>query len=465
MKKALCILAALLIILLLFSGCRADPAQERTTETAAPPPEHIVEGVIQAATADTVSILTDGGETYLFSIEHAVTDQSLFPYEPEARARLTYTGTLDTSRLEQTAAFVSLLLILAAPPAVTEDMTEAATAAPPPPDPAQALLATMTLEEKVGQMFMARCPPGNAAPLATQYAPGGYLLFARDFQGQTKESAAANIQSYQAASKIKMLIGVDEEGGSVNRVSQFPAFRQTPFAAPQTVYQLGGFEGVRSDAIEKAALLKSIGVNVNFAPVCDLSVNPADFIYKRTFGMGAPETSQYVQTVVGAYQENGLGSVLKHFPGYGGNADTHTQAVHDSRPLEQLRSADFLPFKAGIDAGAPCVLVAHNIVQAVDGVNPASLSPAVYALLREELGFSGVTITDDLAMGAVKQYTSDASAAVMAVQAGSDMLICTNFAEQIPGVITAVQTGQIPESRIDTSVLRILRWKLQLGLI
>ena len=161
----------------------------------------------------------------------------------------------------------------------------------------------------------------------------------------------------------------------------------------------------------------------------------------------------------------GMGSVLKHFPGYGNNVDTHTGIAVDERPLETFLSSDFLPFKAGIDAGAGAVLVSHNIMTCADHTLPASLSPAVHQLLRDKLGYTGVVMTDDLAMDAVAQYAKDGSAAVLAVLAGNDLLISSDYQTQIPQVLAALQDGTIDETLIDAAVTHVLLWKMQLGLL
>lgn len=330
---------------------------------------------------------------------------------------------------------------------------------------ARAILAGMTLEEKVGQMFIARCPEEGTVQKVADYHLGGYILFGRDFKDKSKSEIVNNIQSYQDAADIPLFIGVDEEGGTVNRVSTNPNLRAVPFWSPQDLYAEGGFDLIRSDTQEKCELLHSLGINLNFAPVCDVSQNPDDFIYDRSFGKDAQQTATYVRTVVETMGQEGMGSVLKHFPGYGNNADTHTGIAYDNRPYETFQSLDFLPFQAGIDSGASMVLVSHNVVSCMDGEHPASLSPKVHQILREELGFSGVMITDDLAMDGVRELASDEQVAVLAVQAGNDLLCCTDFETQIPAVLNAVQQGEIAESRIDESVLRILELKLQLGII
>ena len=209
----------------------------------------------------------------------------------------------------------------------------------------------------------------------------------------------------------------------------------------------------------------SLGINLNFAPVCDVSQDPQDFIYARSFGQDAEQTAEYVRTVVQTMSQEQMGSVLKHFPGYGNNSDTHTGIAYDERPIEGFVNSDFLPFQAGIDAGADMVLVAHNVVSCMDDQVPASISLPVHNILRNELGFDGVIITDDLVMEGVRQFAGDAEIAVRAVQAGNDMLCCTDFEVQVPAVIKAVETGEITEERLNESVLRILKMKIKLGII
>ncbi len=328
------------------------------------------------------------------------------------------------------------------------------------------IISGMTLEEKVGQLFLIRCPEIGAVEAVAQYHPGGYVLFARDFKNQTRQSAADNISGYQAQSKLPLLIAVDEEGGTVNRVSLFKNFRAVPFWSPSALYDEGGFKLVESDAKEKAELLSSLGINVNLAPVCDLS-HKGSYMFDRSFSPDAQLTSEFVARVVTVSQQNGVGAVLKHFPGYGDNANTHTGIVVDNRSLDELISNDFLPFQAGVSAGAGAILVSHNIISDVDPDSPASLSSAMHELLREKLGFDGVIITDDLSMDAVAEYTGGdiSHAAVAAVLAGNDMLCCTDYELQYPALLAAVNSGDITVERIDRSVRRILLWKGKLGLM
>lgn len=162
---------------------------------------------------------------------------------------------------------------------------------------------------------------------------------------------------------------------------------------------------------------------------------------------------------------SGMGTTLKHFPGYGNNEDTHTGIAYDKRSINQFYQVDFLPFEAGIEAGADAVLVSHNIVDAFDPNWPSSLSPAIHDLLREKLHFTGVIMSDDLSMGAIKEFADYDASAIQAIKAGNDMILCGNYTTQIPSVVKAIKAGEIDEAQIDHSVYRILTWKKNLQLL
>lgn len=452
------------------SGTASNPA----TTTGTTSVQQTITGTVTDASMNVLTITGDDGQVYSFTDYMPVLEDGVNLLVGN-RICITYTGTLDPQDSVQAVTLRKIVLAplasttspvatSAIPSVITTSTTVAATQAPVNNSLSpQQVLAGMSLEEKVGQMFIVRCPETGGAGDVTKYQMGGYILFDRDFNGYSREEVTGHIQSYQANAKIPLFIGVDEEGGIVNRVSHY--FRAVPFWSPQDLYAEGGFPLIVSDTQEKAELLHSLGINLNFAPVCDVSTDPNDYIYARSFGKDAQQTARYVETVVQTMQEEQMGSVLKHFPGYGSNQDTHTGIAHDNRPYSTFEQQDFLPFQAGIDAGAQCVLVSHNIVTCMDEDAPASLSANVHRILREELGFKGVIMTDDLYMQAIQQYTGTNDAAVMAVQAGNDMLCCTNYEEQIPAVIGAVKEGIISEARIDESVLRILQWKQSLGLL
>lgn len=327
------------------------------------------------------------------------------------------------------------------------------------------ILNHMTAEEKVGQLFFVRVPEEGAAEDAADYHLGGYIFFGRDVKDRTPEQLRDTIKDYQSRSKLPLLIGVDEEGGTVARLSRNPAICPEPFRSPQELMALGGMEAILADAAEKDALLHDLGFNVNLAPVADVSTDPNSFIFDRTLGRNADETADYIASVVVQMNQDRMGCVLKHFPGYGSNVDTHTGIAVDPRPMSAFEKSDFLPFLAGFEAGAPAVMVSHNIMTAADPALPASLSPAVHKLLRQELDFRGVVMTDDLAMEAVAKYTGNSTAALLAVQAGNDMLITDNYREEIPRLLKALEDGTLQMERLDSACGRVLNWKESLGLL
>lgn len=347
------------------------------------------------------------------------------------------------------------------------ETTQTATVQPttvPVYDNIEKLVDSMTIEEKVGQMFYVRCPESEQLETISKYSLGGYILFSRDFEDKTKDEVINTIQSYQQTSEIPMLIGVDEEGGTVVRVSDKPNLYPTPFLSPSDTYASGGWKAIEKDANNKADLLLSLGINVNMAPDCDITSDPNAFMYYRSFSDDVDFECEFVKKVVSISKTKNLGTVLKHFPGYGNVSDTHKGIAYDYREYSEFENVDFKPFIVGIDNGADCILVAHTVVSCMDGNYPASLSDKVHSIIRNELKFNGVIMTDDLSMDAIRDYTGDCDAAVAAVKCGNDILCCTDVAVQYPSVVEAVKNGDITEEQIDESVKRILKWKETLGL-
>ena len=332
-------------------------------------------------------------------------------------------------------------------------------------DEAEEMLSKMTLEEKVGQMFLARYPSSGVINEIKNYQPAGYILFGKDFQNATPNSIKKELQDCQNASKIPLSLGVDEEGGTVVRVSQYKAFRASPFKSPREIYANGGMNAIISDSHEKSNLLKNLGINMNLAPVVDVPKTSNDFIYKRAFSTNVNEVKNFTNQIINAMKSDNITSVMKHFPGYGNNVDTHTGIAIDKRDYSNFENRDFIPFEEGIKNGAPAILVSHNIVECMDKSKPASLSENVHNILRNELGFSGIIMTDDLAMDAVKQYVENGDAATQAVLAGNDLIISSDFANQRNEVLQAVKDGTIEENTINNAVKRVLAWKMMYGII
>ena len=348
-------------------------------------------------------------------------------------------------------------------PPSTETPTEPPTE--PPTDPIEEYIKTMTTAEKVGQLFLSRYDEASAPEHVSTYHLGGFILFAGDFQNETPDSITQEIEALQAVSKIPLLMAVDEEGGSVVRVSRYSAFRSSRFSSPRSLYKKGGEELLLETEAEKSQLLSSLGLNVNVGPVCDLTTDSNAFMYSRSLGQDAQTTGDLIAKMVETMAHNHVGSVLKHFPGYGNNVDTHVGIAVDHRALEALEAADLIPFRAGIDADADAILVSHTIVTALDDTLPASLSPVVLDYLRTEMGFDGVAMTDDLVMQAITDTYGAGEAAVLAVLAGNDLLCSTEYVTQYNAVLAATQEGRIPMERIEEAVYRVLAWKIELGLL
>ena len=346
--------------------------------------------------------------------------------------------------------------------ASTTQITQSTTTQPI--DPVEQLLEQMTLEERVGQLFLV-APPENPVDTITKDHLGGYILFDSDFNGKTPDSVKRTIAEYQQASAIPMLIAVDEEGGSVCRVSTYPSFRSSRFPSPRSLFDEGGLTLLLQTESEKSKLLHGLGINVNMAPVCDITTDPEAFMYSRSLGQSAEITAQCIASIVETMGVYHVGSVLKHFPGYGNNTDTHVAMAVDTRTLTQLEASDLIPFQAGMDAGCGAVLVSHTIVNAIDADHPATLSPAVHDYLRNTMGFDGVIMTDDLEMDAISDHYGQGEAAVLAILAGNDIICSWTYEIQYAAVLEAVNTGRISMEQLNSAVLRILRWKQQLGLL
>ena len=326
------------------------------------------------------------------------------------------------------------------------------------------IISQMTLEEKAGQLLFIKNDARFDESVIEKYPVGGIILFSSDFRGKTPEQLTDEIDRFQNISKIPLLVGTDEEGGPVVRLSKYSALADGNFESPAYLYATGGMDKIKEDTIKKSRLLLSYGINVNFAPVCDISLKPGEYMFNRSLGKDAKTTSEYVSTVLSVMNDEKIGSVLKHFPGYGGNGDTHENIVRDSRSYSDFEENDFLPFEAGIKEGAQCILISHNIVECMDNECPASISSKVHSILRNDLGFNGVIITDDLMMKGVASFVSEDEAVVRAINAGNDMILTTDYNKAYEALIKSVNTGEISIERLDSSIRRILRWKINLGL-
>jgi beta-N-acetylhexosaminidase len=325
---------------------------------------------------------------------------------------------------------------------------------------ADEFMKNMSFEDKISQMIFPRFNYKNRTDDIINKKPGGYVLFAYDF-----EYNATFIQNYMqeiqnlSKSNIGLPLGlsVDEEGGTVVRVSKY--HRSQKFPSPQEIYNKSGNDGIAQIDKEKRDLLRKFFLNVNLAPVADISSNSSDYIYPRTIGRNALESAEYIEKDVEGYVKDNFTCCAKHFPGYGNNIDTHGDIAIDERSYEQFQQEDFLTFEAAIRQQIPMILVSHNIVKCKDDKHPASLSKAWHDILRNELNFTGLILTDDLSMGAIKKYTDNVSEAVLAVNAGNDILLTSDYYMHYNALMEAIKDGSITEAVVNKACRRIIALK------
>ena len=313
-------------------------------------------------------------------------------------------------------------------------------------------LKELSQKEKIGELFLLRYPD----KLNKVNYVGGYVFYAKDFKNKSKSSITKMITSLQENRNIKLLTAVDEEGGTVTRLSHI-----AKFSSPQELYKEGGFSKIEEDTINKSKLLEELGLNLNLAPVVDISTNKDDYIYKRTLGEDEVLTSKYAKTVIEASKNYNVSYTLKHFPGYGNNIDTHYNSSLDTRTYEELVNKDLLPFEEGIKFGAEAILVSHNIVSALTN-DPASLSIIIHNLLRKNLNFKGIVITDDISMKAVSENNDSTLKSLLA---GNNLIITSNYQESYSEISKALQDNIIPKEYLNYLVLRNLAWKYSKNLI
>ena len=385
---------------------------------------------------------------------------------------------------------LSLLLALSAcgtspeePALPSPDAEGVATPAPTPtpeptptPDPvltrAEELLAGMSLREKLCQLMIVRpevltgespvTAAGETTRLALEQYPVGGLIYSVD-NLVTQEQTREMIENTQSYSKIPLIISADEEGGNVGRLMYKLG---TTFIHSMYSYKDMGEDTAYQNALTIGTDMVSCLFNTDFAPVADVWTNPANTVigdraYSDEFG----QASELVAAAVRGFTESGVICCVKHFPGHGDTStDTHEGAAVVDKSLEELRAGEFLPFEAGIEAGVDMVMVGHITVTAVDD-EPATISHEVITgLLREELGWDGVVVTDSLDMGALAGYEIG-EVCVKYLEAGGDIMLgIPDLAAALTALETAVTEGRLTEQRIDESALRVLMLKLSHGI-
>ena len=332
-------------------------------------------------------------------------------------------------------------------------------------------IAELTLEEKIAALFIVTPELLTGADNVTRagdttrekllaYPIGGLVYFSSNFSSASQ--VREMLENTRNMSKYPLFLAIDEEGGRVARLASKnladnvgPMWNIGETLDPQNAKEAG---------VKIATYLRGFGFNVNFAPVADVIIDPENSpIGDRSFGTDAMMAAEMVKAFVQGAKEAEVHSTLKHFPGIGGTVtDTHVSMAITERSLEEMRGFEFLPFIAGIEAGVDLIMMSHvSSPNVTDDNTPASLSKKMITeILRGELGYDGIVITDAMNMGAITEYYTAADASVRALQAGADMILMPeSFEEAYIGITEAVQSGKITEERINESLRRIYRVK------
>lgn len=339
-------------------------------------------------------------------------------------------------------------------------------------------IESMSLDEKVDQLFF--ITPEQLTGMGTvtqagsttreavrQHPVGGLIYFEQNLEDpeQTKSLLSGTEAIYSDLGYTAPFLGVDEEGGTVARVAKNSAFGVTNVGNMIDIGNTGDSSRAYSAGETIGSYLHDLGFNLDFAPVADVLTNPGNTVVaKRSFGSDPALVSSMAEEEVRALEAQQVVPVVKHFPGHGATTDdTHEGYAYTDKTLEEMLESDLIPFADAAAAGVPMIMAGHISAPNVTGDNlPASLSEKmITGVLREQLGYDGVVITDAMNMGAIANTYSSADAAVMAVEAGADMILMPyDFTSAREGILRAVQNGTISEERIDESVRRILEVKM-----
>ncbi|MBQ8160731.1 MAG: glycoside hydrolase [Clostridia bacterium] len=351
-------------------------------------------------------------------------------------------------------------------------------------------ISGMSLREKVGQLFCIRPESleesysaaelneayGNGTKSVTEgmralyedYPCGGFALFLKNIE--SPEQLRTFTADLHAMGGIRPLLCIDEEGGNVARIANHPSFDVPRFSPMGTLGQSGKEEDAYDAGKTIGQYLKEFGLDVDFAPVADVNTNPLNpIIGLRAFSSDPAVASRLVQQFLYGLHESGVAGCLKHFPGHGDTkTDTHTGYAETLKSWDELVTCEMLPFIAGISAGTDMIMTAHIAAPNVTCSSvPSTVSPLILTeKLRGELGYEGIIITDALAMGAITQEYTSAEASILCLEAGADIILMPfDYVEAFDGLMEAVESGRVPENRIDESVTRILLLREKLGLL
>ncbi len=341
------------------------------------------------------------------------------------------------------------------------------------------LIASMSIEEKIYQLFVVAPEALGDGGAVTEindslkeglaaHPVGGLIFFGDNLKD--REQVISLLENFQKESKIPLFMAVDEEGGSVSRLGAVEDMGVTAHPSMEEVGKRENGEEAYEIGKTIGTEIKDLGFNTNFAPVADLKLSEDNTeLGSRTFGSDPEKVSIMVENMVRGLREGGVASGIKHFPGHGSaTTDSHTGRTRSTRTIDEMQEADWLPFRAGINAYADFVMISHMVNKEVTKTDmECSMSTNVMTnYLRRGIGFPNIIITDSLSMGAITKYYSAGAAAITAFEAGADMLLMPqNLEEAAAAIRGAVSSGRVTEARIDRSLERILRVKLERGIL
>ncbi len=354
------------------------------------------------------------------------------------------------------------------------------------------ILAAMSLEQKVAQLFVVSpeslvdvgtvTEAGDSTRRAIEKRPvGGICYFADNLEDpdQTSEMLRNSSNYAKDTCGLPLFLCVDEEGGTVKRVARNDSFEVEDVGDMRDIGASGNTNEARDAARYVGGYLKSLGFNVNFAPVADIATSEDSPLVKRSFGDSPDLVSQMVKAQIEGYERSGVICSAKHFPGIGAaEEDSHEQSIHSNKTVEEMRNWELIPFATAIETHVPMVMIGHLTCSGItpekevddgDGKKTIPTPPATYdpnvvnGLLRHTMGYQGIVVTDSLEMGAVADYCDPGEQGVLAIEAGVDLILLPkNFDKAYDGLLEAVKSGRVSEGRVDESVRRIIAEKLRM---
>lgn len=418
--------------------------------------------VVLTVFAMIVALVVSGA---VFGISKLMSGRNHTPVNGNAGADTQATETQETESIPQTE---------------EPEATETQTVVDPLVEQAAQIVSGMTLEEKVAQMFFITpealtgygqvTVAGDATNEAYQKYPVGGLIYNSQNLvdiDQTKTMMAKMQQYADSRISLPVFLGVDEEGGSVTRIASNEAYWLTNVDNMSDIGATGDTQNAYQAGVTIGTYLSDLGFNLDFAPVADVLTVSDSVIGNRSFGTDSELVASMALSELQGLESMGIQGVVKHFPGHGGvSGDSHSGAVSTDKSLEELFASELVPFQRAIDGGAEFLMVGHIAAPNVTGDDtPASLSKVMITdVLRTQMGYQGVVITDAMNMTAITANHAADEAAVLAVNAGADMILMPeDFGKAYNGVIDAVNNGTIEEYRINEAVVRIVKAKLALS--